>query len=74
MKQVNLTINVSDNKFNQLIEFLSKNFGAVSIDDANFEVPEWHKEIVRERIKTAKKEDFIPWEEARKQLKFKKKD
>ena len=34
-------------------------------------IPEEHKAIVRERIKNAKPEDYIPWEEARTQLKFK---
>lgn len=35
------------------------------------EIPEEHKAIVRERIKTAKDEDMIPWKEARKQFTFK---
>ena len=35
------------------------------------EIPETHKAIVRERIKTAKPEEMIPWVEARKQFKFK---
>lgn len=34
-------------------------------------ITEEQKEIVRERLKNAKEEDFIPWEEARKKLKFK---
>ena len=33
-----------------------------------FEVPQWHKDIVLERIKTAKPEDYIPWSEAKKFL------
>ncbi len=35
------------------------------------EIPEEHKSIVRERIKSTKPEDMIPWEEARKQFSFK---
>ena len=35
------------------------------------EIPEEHKKIVRERIKTAKPEEMVPWEEARKQFTFK---
>ena len=35
------------------------------------EIPEEHKTIVRERIRTAKPEDMVPWEEARKQFTFK---
>ena len=34
-------------------------------------ITEEHKSIVRERIKNAKAEDMIPWEEARKQFIFK---
>jgi len=30
-----------------------------------------NKNLVRERIKTAKQEDYVSWEDARKQLKFK---
>jgi hypothetical protein len=35
------------------------------------EIPDEHKTIVRERIKTAKSENIVPWEEARKQFRFK---
>lgn len=35
------------------------------------EIPEEHKAIVRERIKTGKTEDMVSWKEARKQLTFK---
>jgi hypothetical protein len=35
------------------------------------QIPEEHKQIVRDRIKNSKPQDFISWKEARKQLKFK---
>ena len=35
------------------------------------EIPEEHKTIVRDRIKTGKMEEMLPWEEARKQFTFK---
>lgn len=74
MKRVHLTINVSDSKYQQLVEYLTKHFGKVTVtEEEDIIVPEWHKEIVRERIKNAKPEDYIPWEEARKQLRFKSK-
>lgn len=61
MKQVHLTINVSDGKFNKLMEFLKKNFGDASIDQADdIDVPKWHKDIVIKRISTSNKEDFFP--------------
>lgn len=37
----------------------------------DFAIPEEHKAIVRERIKNSSPEELIPWEEARKQLRFK---
>lgn len=61
MKQVNITINVPDNKFDKLMEFLSQNFGNISINQTEiFDIPEWHKEIVLKRIKNSKDEDFFP--------------
>ncbi|MES2587797.1 MAG: hypothetical protein V4622_02385 [Bacteroidota bacterium] len=71
MKQVNLTINVSDSKFNQLLEFLTKNFGSVNVTEVeDFEIPEWHKEIVRERKKTSKPENFFALEDLDKKIKL----
>lgn len=61
MKQVNITINVPDSKFDKLMEFLSKNFGSITVNQTeDFDVPEWHKEIVLKRMKNTKKEDFFP--------------
>jgi len=72
MKQVHLTINVSDSKVNQLIELLSKNFGTVKVTEVQEDivVPEWHKKIVRDRIKNTKPEDYISLEELESRLKF----
>lgn len=61
MKQVNITIQVPDSKFDKLMEFLSKNFGNVTVNESeDIHVPEWQKEIVLKRIKNAKNEDFFP--------------
>lgn len=38
----------------------------------DFEVPEWHKKIVLERLRTATPESFKPWSKVKKQLKSKK--
>lgn len=72
MKQVHLTINVSDSKVNQLIELLTKNFGAVKVTELEEDivVPEWHKKIVRDRIKNTKPEDYISLDELESRLKF----
>ena len=66
MKEI--TLRVPDQKVEfvlQLIEQLG--LQTTEVD----EIPEEHKAIVRERIRTSKPEDLIPWEEARKQFIFK---
>ncbi|MGB1004644.1 MAG: hypothetical protein ACPGVC_10455 [Salibacteraceae bacterium] len=37
---------------------------------ADYDVPQWQKEIVQERIAKTKKEDYLSWEDVEKQLKF----
>jgi hypothetical protein len=68
MKQV--TLSVPDEKYSFFIE-LMHSIDFVSIEDFP-PIPEEHKAIVMERIKDSKPEELIPWEEARKQLHFKK--
>jgi hypothetical protein len=54
------------------LEFYLELFEQLGLEtEFEFEIPEEHKEIVRERIRNSKPEDLIPWEEARKTLKFK---
>jgi len=36
----------------------------------DFEIPEAHKEMVRERTRKSKPENLIPWKEAKKMLKY----
>ena len=69
MKEI--TIKVPDKKLGFFME-LVKQLG-IEVTKEDVVIPEWQKEIVRERIKNAKPEDYIPWEEARTQLKFKSK-
>jgi hypothetical protein len=52
--------------FMELIQSLGYEYN-ISEDEISNE----HKELVRNRIKTAKKEDYISWSEARKQLSVK---
>ncbi|RPA68715.1 hypothetical protein EF405_09095 [Cyclobacteriaceae bacterium YHN15] len=64
-----VTIKIPEEKF----EFYMELFGQLGLEtEFEHEIPEEHKEIVRERIKNSKSEDLIPWEEERKMLKFKK--
>ena len=58
MKEI--TLKIPDTKFSFFME-LVKQLG-IEVENKN---------LVRERIKTAKQEDYVSWEDARKQLKFK---
>ena len=51
--------------FKQLVTNLGFDF------EEDIQIPEEHKEIVRERIKKSKPKDFLSWKAARKQLRFK---
>lgn len=69
MKQ--LTINIPDNLYASVVE-LFKHIPKVTIqEEADFEIPEWQKKIVRERIKNAKPENFKSYSEVRKIMKKK---
>ncbi len=67
MKEI--TLKIPDTKFSFFME-LVKQLG-IEVDNKNIEIPEEHKNLVRERIKTAKQEDYVSWEDAREQLKLK---
>ena len=66
MKEV--TLKIPDKKFGFFMELVRQLGFEVS---EKVEIPEEDKAIVRERIKTGKPEDMIPWKEARKQFNFK---
>jgi hypothetical protein len=66
MKEI--TLKIPDQKVDFVIE-LFQQLGLEIV--AETEIPEEHKSIVRERIKTSSAEDMIPWNEARKQFTFK---
>ncbi len=68
MKEV--TLKIPDNKYQFFME-LVRHLGFENAEEPN--IPEEHKAIVRERIKNSKPEELIPWQEARKQLRFKSK-
>ena len=40
------------------------------IEEDAYVIPEWQKEIVRERIKNTKPEEYLSWKEVRQQLKL----
>ncbi|MGB1039298.1 MAG: hypothetical protein ACPGVD_00325 [Flavobacteriales bacterium] len=62
---VNKTENTSlISKLKEMIDSFRSN------EDEDFELPEWQKEIVRERIKNSKFEDMIPLKDLKEHLKF----
>ena len=66
MKEV--TLKIPDKKLDFFMELI-KQLGFEISEEVG--IPEEHKAIVRERIKTAKPEDMVSWKEARKQFTFK---
>lgn len=39
-------------------------------NDSSTEVSDWEKQMVRDRIKNTKAEDYVSWEDIEKQIKF----
>ena len=63
-----LSVTVTDEFYDTFINFF-KHVPEVSINEKSAnEVPLWQQEIVLERIKNAKPEDYISWEESKKRL------
>jgi hypothetical protein len=61
-----LTVTIPDSFYETFINFF-KHIPDVSIDEnAANEVPLWQQEMVLERMKNAKPEDYISWEESKK--------
>ena len=69
MKQ--LTVTIPDEFYNSFIEFF-KHIPDVKIDEKiDFEIPEWQKEMVLERMKNAKPEDYLDAKKSLSKLKKK---
>ena len=61
-----LTIGIPDNLYNSILA-LFKHIPSVTItEEEEFVIPQWQKNIVRERIKSAKPENFKPYHEVQK--------
>jgi len=63
-----LTVTIPDDFYETFISFF-KHVPDVSINEnLGNEVPLWQQEMVLERMKNAKPEDYISWEESKKRL------
>jgi hypothetical protein len=72
MKEI--IIKVPENKFEfalELIKSLGFKFSFKKEEKEDFKIHQWQKDLVLERIKTAKPEDYIPIENALNQIKRK---
>lgn len=67
MKQI--TVTLPDSFYNSFINFF-KHIPEVSIHEEVIEdeVPKWQQDLVLNRIKNSKPEDYIPWEDVQKEL------
>jgi hypothetical protein len=64
-----ITLNIPDNELSFFMKLIEKfNYETVVNE---FSVTEEMKNLLDERRATSKTEDFIPWNEAKKQLRFK---
>lgn len=71
MKQV--TISIPDKLYNSFLE-LFKHIPAITIaEEVKVVLSEKQKQVLDNRRKTSRSEDFIPWDTAKKQLKVKSK-
>ena len=68
-----VTIGIPDKFYNSVMEVLKKISNVTIAEEEDFSLSASQKNILDERRKTSKPEDFIPWNEAKKQLKFKSK-
>lgn len=72
--QINVSDNIYDSFLKTINQFEKSDLQVVSEEISkaiDFEIPDWQKEIVLERIKNEDVSDGISWEKARKLLKFK---
>ncbi len=65
-----VTLNIPNQQMEYLLQLVNK-LGFEMNQLNELDIPEEHKTIVRERIKSADSREQLSWKEARKQLKFK---
>lgn len=63
-----LTIDIPEQQLSFFKELVAK----LGFKISEHEIPEWHKEIVRERIKKSNPDDLMDWDQAKDQFNFSK--
>ena len=67
MKQI--TLNIPENELNFFMKLIEKFNYETVVNDMS--ITQQMKDVLDERRKTSKKEDFIPWEEVKNKISFK---
>jgi len=67
MKQI--TLNIPENELSFFLKLIEKFNYETVVNDMS--ITQQMKDVLDERRKTSKKEDFIPWEEVRNKISFK---
>lgn len=65
-----ITLNIPDNELSFFMKLIEKFNYETSIND--FTITQDMKDLLDERRNTSKNDEFIPWEEVKKQIRFKK--
>jgi len=60
-----LTLNIPDKEYDFFMQLLKK-FDSIKIKEEDFEIPEEHKKLVRERRKNSKESDLVKWNDIKK--------
>ena len=69
MKQI--TISIPESFYKTFIAFFRHIPEARIESETGVSIPEWHKTETLKRLKNAKPENFIPWEQVKKNIRFK---
>ena len=63
-----LTLTIPDEFYAKLMTFLAPNPEIIVEEKSDDSVPLWQQEIVLERIKNSKPEDYRSWEDVKKEM------
>ena len=63
-----LTVTIPDDFYEKLISFLAPIPDVVVEEKTTNEIPLWQQEMVLDRIKNSKPEDYIDWEDFEKEM------
>ena len=66
-----ITISIPESFYKTFVEFFKHIPDAKIESEESVIIPEWHKTETLKRLKNARKEDFISWEQVKKNIRYK---